>query len=724
MTMVEISTPMISVIVPTRGRPQQLASFLDSVSAMTHRLDRLEVILVVDNDDRSCDDVEQDGLTLRLVEIAPGRSMSELNRAGYEVAAGDYLMLLNDDVVLRTPGWDDQARAAFRTFDDGIVLVHVNDRLFEHRLCTFPFLTRAFCEVVGGICPPGYERYRIDDHIYNVFNLLNVLGKDRILYLPDVVFEHHNYILNARGKIEYQPDEEIHARDTDLFDALLPERKALAVRLAGIIDEHRRRDVPQVRQEALVPISDSVSLRRLEYVRFWYMDRPPESATTRVTIGVVSADLRAPHVQACLAAIKKFTRNFDLIVVDNNRAAGFNHSREMNRLIDMSRTDYLVLMDDDVIVEAGWLDGMLRCMSSTVGVVTPLHKSADGVLSYAGVVMSPDYSGNHNHALYVGDDAFPIQTLCSAIMLIDLSKCGHLRLDESYSKYFLDIDYGLRVWECGLAVVCSPHTLVTHLGGATFTQGSRGANRLFEKQRKHFVESWMRTGRYVALEESASWRGCPAISAILEAPNRLEEFLDSGAPADQPAFLKQLEEFFAWLQYYPALQRWARKKVGRLAESQRSQSRLEDASPLATIAGYLGHQVLVHASLRGFNVVFWNGTYYAIPAGEGPFVPRRAEKGGYGQHFQANSPELLQALIAAELADADNPFRHGPLQANRGAARTVMRSLFSAQGVMDRALSLPERVHLALLSHPRSHTAARKVYHRLRRLGTRISEIE
>src|SRR6185312_176730 len=154
-----------------------------------------------------------------------------------------------------------------------------------------------------------------------------------------------------------------------------------------------------------------------EYVRVWRRDRPPESKTTRVTIGIVSADIKAAHAQACVAAVKKYTRNFDLVILDNNFGPNFNHPREMNRILGTCRTGFLVLMDDDVIVEPGWLDGLLRCVTPDVGVVTPLHKSADGVLSYAGVVMAPDYSGDHSHAFHVAEDAFHIQTLCSAIML-------------------------------------------------------------------------------------------------------------------------------------------------------------------------------------------------------------------------------------------------------------------------------------------------------------------
>src|SRR5262249_29358493 len=143
------------------------------------------------------------GLPVRRVVVQPGRTMGTLNSAGYDACAGQYVMLLNDDVVARTPGWDRRIRRCFRAHADGILLVHPNDTVFEDRLCTFPVVSRTYCTLAGGVCPSVYARYRIDDHIEDVFNLLGVLGERRIVYLPGVVFEHLNYVLHPAGLRQY-----------------------------------------------------------------------------------------------------------------------------------------------------------------------------------------------------------------------------------------------------------------------------------------------------------------------------------------------------------------------------------------------------------------------------------------------------------------------------------------------------------------------------------------
>ena len=502
--------PQISIIVPTKGRVEMLNRFLESMAATIANLETVEVILVVDQDDTKTLALQHSAIPFKLVVVPIGQTMGDLNRAGYAASKGKFLMLLNDDVIVRTQAWDVKILQVFRTFPDEVVLVHVNDLVFQEKLCTFPFVTRAYCELAEGICPSDYVRYRIDDHIYNVFNLLSVLGKNRIIYLPDVIFEHTN-VSDGVGTDCYVPIPEIHATDTKHFNSLLNSRKELATKLAEISDQHRSSQQVGMYRNILAPIHDSVALRKIEYVTIYRENEVLTSQNTRITIGIVSAEIRNPHAQACIDAIKKYTTNYDLVILDNNFGTNFNHSREMNRISSICKTKYLVLMDDDVFVNPGWLDGMLKCMNQQVGVVTPMHTDSDGQLSYAGVVMNPDKSGHHSHILSAPKEPVHIQTLCSAIMLIDIEKCGHIRVNESYSKYFLDIDYGLKIWESGLEIVLTPYTIVTHVGGGTMQQGSSISNELFDAQRRHFIEEWIDTRRYQALESNV-WLNFPEIS--------------------------------------------------------------------------------------------------------------------------------------------------------------------------------------------------------------------
>jgi hypothetical protein len=274
--------PTLSLIVPTRKRPEPLRRFLASVARTAARPGRLDVVLVVDDDDPASLAVRHPRLTLKHVVGPPGRTMGALNAAGYAAAAGEFVMLLNDDVIVRTRRWDDTVLACVRRFPDPVALVHVNDTLMRDHLCTFPLVSRTFCELAGGICPPEYRRYRIDDHVEDVFNLLAALGERRAVYLPDVVFEHQNAVVHPSAGRVYESDAAILAEDAPRFEALFPARKELALTLLDVIEGGSDPAVTAARRKVLDGIADSFALRtpgRQHVVRAGWWTRVPGDAT-------------------------------------------------------------------------------------------------------------------------------------------------------------------------------------------------------------------------------------------------------------------------------------------------------------------------------------------------------------------------------------------------------------------------------------------------------------
>lgn len=100
--------PAVSVVIPTRDRPDLLAACLDGLFTKTAGID-LEVI-VVDNGSVAPATLDlfrrlkADPRVRRVV--APGPfDFPALNAAGIAGATSEYLLLLNDDVEAREPGW-------------------------------------------------------------------------------------------------------------------------------------------------------------------------------------------------------------------------------------------------------------------------------------------------------------------------------------------------------------------------------------------------------------------------------------------------------------------------------------------------------------------------------------------------------------------------------------------------------------------------------------------
>lgn len=201
-----------SLILPTRKRVKKLSRLLDSIKKTTKYLNRLEIILFVDEDDPESQKITDRDLVINIIVGQRGLTMGRITRTCYQASRGRWIMLLNDDVIFRTRNWDVSVRLAFNKYDDEILLVYGNDLFQREKMASFPIFTRTVAEILGKICPSEYERVFIDLHIFDVFKKLQSLGEDRILYLPDLVFEHRSF---DAGKA---PSDESYTRRNITYD--------------------------------------------------------------------------------------------------------------------------------------------------------------------------------------------------------------------------------------------------------------------------------------------------------------------------------------------------------------------------------------------------------------------------------------------------------------------------------------------------------------------------
>jgi glycosyltransferase involved in cell wall biosynthesis len=229
----------LSLLLPTRARPALMSRLLDSIIRTTERPDRLEIVVFLDTDDQASRAIMWPSLRIETVIGQPGQTMGRMTRACYAVSHGRYVMLLNDDVVFRTERWDTRVLTAFEQFDDDLALVYGDDRDQQKARPTLPFVSRVACDQIGDICPGGYHRLHIESHLFDIFLQLAAFGPRRIVYLPEVVFEHMHY---AVGKGAFDATSVKHHKQDDdaLFIALDEERRHLAGRLAAFIAARER----------------------------------------------------------------------------------------------------------------------------------------------------------------------------------------------------------------------------------------------------------------------------------------------------------------------------------------------------------------------------------------------------------------------------------------------------------------------------------------------------
>jgi hypothetical protein len=259
--------------------------------------------------------------------------------------------------------------------------------------------------------------------------------------------------------------------------------------------------------------------------------------------------------------------------------------------------------------------------------------------------MQPDDSGYHTHVMNIGDRPQHIQTLCSAIMLIDIARCGHIRLDETHSKYFLDIDYGLRIWEQGFRVVCSPWARVTHVGGGTIEQGSGRSIQLFEEQRRHYRREWVDTRRIHALRRGI-WRAIPEFVELSMLKREIDSLFFEGSRLSRDAFFSRARSVVENLNALPALKNYMCEQVGLALGGRLARADDPEAGHLAILLAVLGQPVLYETGVDRMNLVLWRTRYFALPDNEGVFESDRMGRGGYSRSYEAGDPQRIREMIA------------------------------------------------------------------------------
>ena len=177
----------VLVITPTRGRAARLAE----MKAGTLRTSRAQtdIAVAVDSDDPAFDayaDLRTRADDRTIWYSGPRLSVSGwTNHVALEQMSGyRALMVLGDDHIPRTEGWDTALLAAIDGMG-GTGIAYGNDLLQGQALCTAAMMSSDIVAALGWMAHPGMKHYHID-------NVWQDLGQDAgcLAYCPDVILEH------------------------------------------------------------------------------------------------------------------------------------------------------------------------------------------------------------------------------------------------------------------------------------------------------------------------------------------------------------------------------------------------------------------------------------------------------------------------------------------------------------------------------------------------------
>ena len=293
--------------------------------------------------------------------------------------------------------------------------------------------------------------------------------------------------------------------------SLLARGLRFSLRLAGRVTS--RRAAPTAleqlqEQEALDALAQSIELPTF--------DQP------RVSL-VIPLFAAADLTRRCLETIRDNTMaiGYEVILVDdtadtdtkqlleqvrgakvlvNERNEGY--LRSMNRGAALARGKWIVLCNNDIEVQPGWLEAMLDCAESdeSVGIVAPKFVSPDGLLSEAGGIIWSDgtganYGRGDDPGLFQYEYRREIDYGSAAALMVRAELWKEVGgFDERYlPMYYEDTDLCFEAHERGWGVLYEPRAVVMHVEGATAgTDPDEGHKRHQEANRPKFVEKWRR----------------------------------------------------------------------------------------------------------------------------------------------------------------------------------------------------------------------------------------
>jgi len=202
------------------------------------------------------------------------------------------------------------------------------------------------------------------------------------------------------------------------------------------------------------------------------------------------------NLNLTLQAIKAVQDNtvyhdYEIILVDNASADGtreyFQNSRELfyirneqnlgfaranNQAAEVASGEYLLLLNNDTIVQPGWLTHMIDSLEPDVGIVGARLIYADETIQHAGVAF-----GEGDHPPYHIYPGLPMRhpsvnrrrefnAVTAACMLIRRQVYADLKgLNENYINCYEDVDLCLQARKAGWRIIYEPKALVVHLEG-------------------------------------------------------------------------------------------------------------------------------------------------------------------------------------------------------------------------------------------------------------------
>ena len=226
---------------------------------------------------------------------------------------------------------------------------------------------------------------------------------------------------------------------------------------------------------------------------------------------IVLAYNKHAMTQACIEALHAHTEeSIDIILVDNGSTPAFETS-EQYELLRLEKNlfytqginagirlalrgggtfDHLILLNNDVTVQSGWLKPMLNAAQDNVGIVgnCQLLEGQNADIIHAGTadLLQGVHKGGPDNGMFNQPTQEVWVTFACTLITRDCIEAIGL-LDERMVHFYSDNDLCLRAWLGGFQVVYEPKSRVIHKHHASYKEAGIDP----KQDQAIYLDKWM-----------------------------------------------------------------------------------------------------------------------------------------------------------------------------------------------------------------------------------------
>jgi GT2 family glycosyltransferase len=493
--------PLISVITPVHNTaPGALRACFESVQAQAYRSWEHCVV----DDGSTAEETREvlrrhaDHSRVRLARSEQSQHVSRASNAALSLAVGEYVVLLDHDDEL-TPDALAEIVRLLNAHPEADVIYSDEDKLDESGARCDPYfkpdwspelllsymyachvlvVRRRLVEEIGGF-REGFEGAQDYDL------LLRLIEKtDRIYHMPRILYHWRKSAASTASAGSAKPWAidagrralEDYARRSAIAGEVVPGPSPGMYRLKRSI-----RGEPLV--SVVIPTTGKPHGSRGDLLAKALSSLKKTSwRNLEVIVSADGGELSGPARQA----LEELPHS----VLDYRAPGSFNFAHKINRAVQQSRGEHVVLFNDDLeVVSPEWLTAMLEhSQSQSVGAVGAKLVYPDGRLQHVGMLIG--VSGLTAHAFHRHPGKSPgyfgsavVSRNCSAVTAACLMTRRAVfdevgGLDEQFPVDFNDVDFCLRVRSAGYRIVFTPYAELIHHESSSFGNRTQSSTEL------------------------------------------------------------------------------------------------------------------------------------------------------------------------------------------------------------------------------------------------------